>query len=976
MGAVREMLSVVQARGVGMKARFGMIAATGLCAAAGIAAGAMGAAADAQWLPTGVQITPQAVPGARIQNLNPGLADLPTYLADHAVAEAQTPDGGTLFVLTSGFNRNYGPDGRFVLPDSGEYVFVFDLRSGEPRQIQVLRVPNAFSGIAVAPDGRHLFVSGGRDDDVHVFELAGQSWQEAGAPIGLGHPFGEGLVRSTAATKAVAAGLAVTADGSRLVVADFENDAVSIVDWAARSVTAELDLRPGKIDPRHAGRPGGTYPFAVAIRGSDTAFISSVRDREIVVVALGPTPRVLTRIALRGNPNRLVLDAAQRQLYVAEDNADRIAVIDTDTLRLRTEWPLRLAAASGRAAPPPRGLAPDDLALSHDQRTLYVTAGGINAVAVVSLPAGRVRGWIPTGWYPTAVGVSADDRSLYVLNAKSVEGPNPGNCVKLHAPPAAAVGCPADRPTNATNDYVLQHSKAALATLPLPDAATLAELTRRVSDNNGMRAPLSAQDEQVAAVLRRRIRHVIYVVKENRTYDQVLGDLPVGNGDPTLTQFPREVTPNQHRLAERFVDLDAFFDSGEVSGTGWPWSVGARTTDVTEKTIPQEYASRGMSYDSEGTNRDVNVAYPSVAARVAANPAMQTDPDVLAGAADVAAPDGPGDGDDEREKGFLWDAALRNHLTLRNYGFFTDLARYSEKMPEALRLPLLRDPAASGTVVAFPTNATLAPYTDPYFRGFDNQFPDFYRYREWAREFTAHERDGRLPRLQFVRFMHDHLGNFGSAIDGVNTPDAQVADNDYALGLLVERVAHSRYARDTLIFIVEDDAQDGPDHVDAHRSIAFIAGPYVKHGAVVSTRYTTVNLLRTMELVLGLPPLNVHDALARPMSEAFDLSRPDWSFEAAVPPPLQATALPLPPAPPTTLHSPCRGSPQGAAYWALRTAGMDFDAEDRLDAAAFNRVLWEGQGGGAYPEARDGADLREGRAALLADWARRCRPLE
>jgi DNA-binding beta-propeller fold protein YncE len=665
----------------------------------------------------------------------------------------------------------------------------------------------------------------------------------------------------------------------------------------------------------------------------------------------------------------LTLDREGRRLYVAEDNADRIAEIDTVHARLLAEWPLRLAGVLPGI--PGRGITADGLALSRDERSLYVAAAGINAVGIVDLPRGRLRGWIPTGWYPTDVSESADGRRLYLLNAKSHEGPNRGNCVQLQSPPAAAAGCPADRPASAANDYVLQHSKAALATLPLPDAATLARLTLKVQENNEARMRLSPAAESMVAALRARIRHVIYIVKENRTYDQILGDLPVGNGDPAITQFPAGVTPNQHRLASRFVDLDAFYDSGEVSGTGWPWSVAARTADVTEKTIPEHYASRGFSYDSEGTNRDVNVGYATVAKRAAANPMSGRDPDLLAGATDVAAPDGPAD--DEREQGYLWDAALRSHLSVRNYGFFTDLSRYSAKIPAPFRIPLERDPAARHTVVAFGTNPHLASLTDPYFRGFDNQFPDFYRYREWQREFDAYERSDSLPALELVRFMHDHLGNFGTAIDGVNTPERQVADNDYAVGLLVERIAHSRYAADTLILVVEDDAQDGPDHVDAHRSIALIAGPFVKQEAVISTRYTTVNLLRTIEVLLGLDPLNIHDALAGPMLDVFDLARSAWSYEALVPASLRATSLPLPPATAAAVPDPCRYPERAAAYWAKQSEGLDFDVEDRVDAAKFNRIVWAGQRPDAYPAVRSGADLRAGREALLAERAMRCR---
>jgi hypothetical protein len=411
------------------------------------------------------------------------------------------------------------------------------------------------------------------------------------------------------------------------------------------------------------------------------------------------------------------------------------------------------------------------------------------------------------------------------------------------------------------------------------------------------------------------------------------------------------MTPNQHALAREFVALDAFFDSGEASGDGWVWSTAARTTDVTEKQMPVNYADRGLTYDFEGTTRDVNVSLGHKA-RLAAAPFNDPDPDLLPGSANQAAPDGP---DGEREQGYLWSAALRAHESVRNYGFFVDLARYAPEVPAKFAIPLEHSPAAIGLRVAFPTNKELAPLTDPYFRGFDNQFADFWRFREWEREFSGYEKKGSLPQLETVRFMHDHTGDFGSAADGVNTPETQVADNDYAVGLLIDRVAHSRFAKDTLIFVIEDDAQDGPDHVDAHRSVAFVAGPYVKHAAVISDRYTTVNVIKTMEVWLGLTPLNFHDANAKPMANIFDLSQADWAYHARVPDMLRSTSLSLPPQQGANIVKPAHD----ANYWAKITASFDFSAEDRLDAGSYNRLLWDGlKDGVPYPDARDGSNRR------------------
>jgi DNA-binding beta-propeller fold protein YncE len=436
---------------------------------------------------------------------------------------------------------------------------------------------------------------------------------------------------------------------------------------------------------------------------------------------------------------------------------------------------------------------------------------------------------------------------------------------------------------------------------------------------------------------------VIYIIKENRTYDQVLGDLKGTDGDPNLTEFGATVTPNLHALASNFVALDRFFDSSEVSMDGWPWSTAARAPDVVEKQMPVNYAGRGVSYDSEGTNRNINVSYPALAQRLAADPVTPPDPDILPGTTDTAAPDGP---NNQINTGHLWDQALRAGLTVRNYGFFIDLARYQLPAPynALFGIPENTNPFASGLQVAYSTNEALRPNTDIYFRGFDNIFPDYYRYTEWARDVDA----GGLPQLSLLRLMHDHMGNFDTAIDGVNTPELQVADNDYAVGLVVQKIASSTmYAPNTLIFVIEDDAQDGGDHVDAHRSIAFVVGPYVKQNAVVSTSYNTVNMVRTIEEVLGLEPLNLNDSVALPMSDVFDINHTEWNYTATPSTLLYNTMLPLPPRS-ASLH--VAKPKHDAGYWARVTKGMDFSKEDLVDPVAFNRILWQGiKGDQIYP---------------------------
>jgi DNA-binding beta-propeller fold protein YncE len=946
-----------------------------LCAAPGLQAATTAArsAAPGEFTPTGQSLTPTAAPGAIFRPLNPGLVDAPDYTAGQASATSISPDGKTLLILTSGFNRMYGPDGKFVPAQSTEFVFVFDVSGPAPVQRQAIAVPDSFIGLVWAPAGDRFFVSGGVDDTVLEFVLGPRGFQ-AGRTFALGHKVGVGL-----AVKPEVAGLAVSPDGRRLLAANVQNDSVSLIDLATGAVT-EQDLRPGMIDPRRSGAPGGTFPRAVAWVSNTRAYVAAARDREIITLAIeGGHIAVGRRIRTRGQPVAL-LAGPRARLYAALDNTDGVLVLDTAA----GEVVETIATAGPRAPGRPAlgGAGSNALALSPDGRTLLVTNGGENAVAFVALsaaargeaaggtadgdgdgdgddkPAAAARshvvGLAPTGWYPTGVAVRPDGRQIYVVNGKSNTGPVPLGCRNsLATGPGSEDGC------RAANQYVWQREKAGFLTFPVPSPGRLGQLTRQVAVNNHVFDEPSAADRAKIAFLRAHIRHVIYIVKENRTYDQVLGDLEVGDGDPRLAVFGRSMTPNQHALAREFVDLDAFFDSGESSNTGWNWSLAGRTNDWTEREAPVNYAGRGLQYDQEGDNRNVNVGFATSRERVAASPLSPADPNVLAGARDVAAPDGP---DGAEERGYLWDQALAAGLSVRNYGFYGDLSLY-EPLAGKARTPLIRDPFKSGTRVFTPAKASLMTITDPYFRGFDQSFPDYWRFQEWKREFDGFVQAGKAPNLMMVRLAHDHTGDFGKGLDGVDTVETELADNDYAVGLVVEAVAHSPFAADTLIFVVEDDAQDGPDHVDAHRAPAYIVGPYVRHGAVISHRYATVDLVATMEAILGVAPMGLNDALARPMADVFDTSQAQWTFTARPSEALRNTALPLP----AQTASACPLPTRSAAYWAAAMAGQDFSREDQLDTAAYNLALWRGMKGSApYPAARNGKNLRAGRARLIA----------
>jgi DNA-binding beta-propeller fold protein YncE len=921
---------------------------------------------------SGARITPTAAPGSVFEELDPEIAEDRTIRANNGVATATSPDGRTMLVLTSGYNRWDLPAGSTPSSITDEYIFVYDNSAGLPVKQQVIRIPNTFMGMVWDPSGERFYVAGGVNDNVHIYARNGLSWTESGTPIPLGHSSGLGLD-----TAAMAAGLAVNPDGTRLLVANMENDSVSLIDLQQRMVVAERDLRPGKNNAARSGVAGGEFPLWVVFQGDSKAYVSSLRDREIVVMDVrNDQLRIARRIGVSGSPNRMLLDRAQGRLFVALDNSDSVAIIDTRSDRVEREIDVNAQFKRSKGKLRFTGSHPNSLALAPDESLLFVTMGGTNSVAVVPLGEGEDEedeeeneteskgkgksrdriGLIPTGWYPNSVSVSADGRHLYIVNSLA---------------PAGA--------TNLTdrNQYVLQKRHAGFLTVPLPSPRVMADLTRQVLFNNGAEAKDIHGKDATMAFLSKKIKHVIYIIKENRTYDQVLGDLDRGNGDPSLTMFPEPITPNHHALARQFVTLDNTYCSGAVSGDGWVWGTAGRTSDFSEKTIAVNYAGRGTSYDYEGMNRNINVAQPTVDERRAVNPLVPNDRDLLPGTADAAGLDGPrGD----VGKGYIWDTALDAGLSVRNYGFYGDWTLNYLAEGQG-RPPLLRDPRSSGVQVFYPAARGLHPasknplqgVSDAYYREYDMRLPDFWRFKEWEHEFDQFVQNQALPNLMLIELPRDHTGDFGEALDGTDTPDEQVADNDYALGLIVEKVAQSPYKDDTLIFVIEDDAQAGPDHVDTQRTVSYVIGPYVKQGAVVSQHYANPNILRTIADILKMEPMGLQVALADPMSEVFDRSQRDWSYRAIVPEILRQTQLPLPSPntanslPPTDWTRRFSVSRGDAKYWTKAMEGQDFKREDHLDTERFNRALWSGLMGDdvPYPTERHGRDLSRNRSALL-----------
>jgi YVTN family beta-propeller protein len=932
-------------------------------------------------LPTGQYVSPTAIDGAVQQYLNPGLAAYPNFIAGEAVRSQLSPDGTTLAVLTAGQNSLYKPDGTVDVANSTQYVFLYNVagqNKTRPVLTQVIKQVNAHVGLVFAPDGNTLYAAGGNDDAVYVYTKTGGTFTTA-TPIALNHftPGATGSARNKGVGLSVqpnASGMDLSADGRTLVVANNYNDSISVIDTTTRTVRYEHDLRPFFANNEgHSGRAGGTFPYAVVVKGKDTAYVSSDRDREVVVIDISSATEghLIKRIKLDGNALGMTIDDSQATLYVAQDNADQVAVIETSTNRVVGKIDAR-APAGVLPGTKYTGAATSAVTLSPDGDSLYAVNSGSNSIAVIALrgrKAHKVTALIPTAYEPHDITFSADGSWMYIVSGKSVTGPNPqhlagstASITSIQYPGGNAAAAAASR---ASNQYQFQLERASLVSAPVPGWRDLDELTERVARNNFYSSETNEKDEKVMGFLNHRIKHVIYVVKENRTFDQILGDLTNGaNADPSLTQFGQALTPNNHKMATQFVTLDNFMNPGDGSMDGWSWSMQGRVTNTEALTQQINYAAvnRGLSYESEGTNRNVPVNFASVAERdAAAGPAGTTNysnasasvpggtANLLAGAGNHASTDAPFGIED----GYIFNAVLKAGGTVRNYGFLVNnIGSIGTKAAP------ISDPFSSGVIQVAPLDPALAPLTDVYFRGYDQNYPDLWRYNEWKREFDQFVANGNLPSLSLVRISHDHMGSFGSALGGVNTPETQQADCDLALGLMIESVANSRYAKDTVIIVTEDDVQDGPDHVDSHRGTAFVVGAYVKQGEVIRTRYSQVNALRTIEDLLGTEHINLNTAFQRPMSEVFDIrSSARWTYEAEASTVLATTTLALADGGNGKIKFAAGQmiTPRhDAAYWDRVTAGFDFSEADQVPTLKFNRVLWTGlMGDKPYPVERE-----------------------
>ena len=953
-------------------------------------------------LPDGFYITPTAAPGSTFQDLPTGLRLDGSANANGAVNTALSPDGTALLILTTGYNTGFytqalnGTPITWALFDpltgapssqttpNAEWVFVFDVRGATPVQKQLINIPNTYQGLVWDPSGATFYVAGGIDDRVEVYtsSTGGASADGTYLPdypfVLLGHntpadvpiqefPIG-GMFNGTPVNtnpyagdmfipfSALAAGLAISPDGSTLYVANYQNDSLSIINTGTRTVTNEVVFfKTGEV-PQEAI---GEMPYWPVVLSDSTGaplktYVTSQRDGQVLSVSSSGSFKAIT---VGGEPNRMVLSADQHRLYVANGDLDEIEVIDTtrDVVRSR----ISVARPGYRY----KGSSPNSLALSPDGTRLYATLGGENAVAVIDVASQQLLGRIPTGWYPSSVTVSANGKTLYVVNMKSNAGPNleyrvdcPGDGIP---PQYAELLCPPPNPTS-RNEYILPLLKAGFLTVPVPDSHTLRFLSDMVDDNNGFsnHGFSSHRHDPMMAFLHNRIKHVIYIQKENRTYDQVLGDLPQGNGDPTRVQFPQPITPNHHLLATQFALLDNYYDAGDVSGDGWNWDTQGHANDATVKNVLVGYgnANYNIPFDWNGNPRNIGIAVPDTTTGTPSPSTVRIttlfDPtggsSIEPGTKDITASQGADDLDPDALGGYIWDTVLRAGKTVRHYGLYADENYYVvPSAPYPFYIPIVRDAFAQKVVQAVPGRPSLVGRTDLYYRGWDLNTPDQYRFEEWNREFNEYVKNGNLPDFEMVDFMEDHFGNFSSNAANLENPLAQMASNDYAVGRLVEAVSNSPYWKDTAIFVVEDDAQNGPDHVDAHRSTVFIASPYTQSGTVIHTNYNSTNVVRTIEDILGVNYLGLNDANARPMSDVF-IRHPNLQpYVAPIPgilcqPPVDPTLVPECKTPGSRPVTAAVKPLHDGAWWANATKGFNFKHPDMVNADLFNRILWKG----------------------------------
>ena len=780
------------------------------------------------------------------------LGDFPVNIAVH-------PGGSYAAVLHCGYGQH-------------EIVLV---ELAQARVLSRTSLPEAFYGLAFSHDGKQLACSGAGGEVLHLFDFAkgklaarsklklrdraqrgvpcGVTWDPRGKILYAASLWSSRVSRVTLSNKAVQEiVLGAECDTNGVVAAAGNED----FDTAAATKRTRAAAFSNPAD--------AVFPYACALDAKRDRLYITLWGAAAVAVVEPKWGNVLTRWPTGEHPCELALRRDGKFLFVANANDNSVSVLDT-----QTGSPVETIAVT-LYPNAPRGSTPNSLALSPDEQLLFVANANINAIGVFDVAQpGRSRclGFIPSGWYPTSVRVTPDGKRLLITNGK-------GNVAKAnpHGPQPVRGSSKAE--------YIAQLFRGTLSIVELPARdrlePQLAAWTAAVLQGSPLRPdagivgtrpegnPIPGQVGGPSP-----ITHCIYIIKENRTYDQVFGDLPEGNGAAALCLFPERVTPNHHKLAREFVLLDNFYVESEVSADGHEWTMAAYATDFVEKTWPMNYGhgkNGKFHYPAEGV---FSIAYPA--------------------------------------SGYLWDRAREAGVSYRSYGEFVQNA------------PKTNQPASSRI-------KALQGHFDPEYRSFDLAYPDVRRAARFIAELKRFEQEGDMPRLQIVRLPNDHTHGVTA---GHRTPTAYVADNDLALGQLVDAVSHSKFWPHTAIFVVEDDAQNGPDHVDAHRTVALVISPYTKRGAVDSTLYSTSSMLRTMELLLGLQPMTQFDAAATPMFNSFQ-AHPNLQPYAALSANVDLTVT------------------NTVAAWGSRIR-FNFAKEDAADDRLLNEVVWRSVKGPAQP---------------------------
>jgi len=746
------------------------------------------------------------------------------------------PAGRQLRVGTLPLNIVLSPDGRYaVITNNGvnrPTFSVVDIASWTIKSTTTIDA--AWLGLVFSPDGTKLYSSGAGQNNVQEYTFADGTITRART-----------FALPPVTAESFAGGLAISRDGRTLFVTRLFAMTLSSIDIATGVVTRTVPL--------------GAEPYTAIVSADGRSVFVSIWGGAAVQQFTTDSLMLVSEMSTAEHPNAMALSPDGRRLFVACGNSSSVWVFDTFS-----NEPIEQISTSLFPEQPPTS-TPNSVALSPDGRTLLVANADTNSVAWIDVgnPARAfVDGFIPTGWFPTGAVFTRDGRQMLILSGKGLAS--------------------AANPLTGGMETRLIGAVASVAT---PDRTTLNDYTRKVyaltpyTDASRMRpagVPIGSPVPQVVGGSS-PIKHVFYVIRENRTYDQVLGDLVEGNGDTRLAIFGKDITPNAHALAQNFVVFDNFYVDADVSYNGHAYSTAAYAGDFIEKIWQANMMGRGAQYLAEGggfmRNPFGNIAAPML--------------------------------------GYLWDYARRANVTVRSYGEFVAHTRAADGAINAVEaVPGLRDAVA------------------PFYAGWDLEVTDGKRIDAWQEEFRQFEADGNLPQLSIIRLPNDHTAGTRA---GSPTPRAMMAENDLALGRLVETISNSVYWRDSAIFVVEDDAQSGPDHVDSHRSILLLASPFARRIAADHTFYTTSGVLRTIELLLGLPPMSQYDAAATAMYNAFT-GTPNLAPFRHLDPRVSLDEKNPP-----------------SAFGAAQSLAMDFSVEDRAPEALLNEILWRSVRGAHAP---------------------------